>query len=122
MYEIFPEIDGAGRNGRHAAPPRRPGIVSLGEFVDCLRHLLRGHVLVRVSDFAGWTSLAGVPVHHSFPALEAHGLIQEFENPAGFVGVHYYRITRTGREFAQAALRCWFMLPLGQRMLLRLTQ
>ena len=121
MYEVFPEIGGAGRGGRPAATMlSRPGIVAIGEFVDCLRHLLRGHVLVRVSDFAGWTSLAGSPVHHSFPALEAHGLIQEFDNPAGFVGVHYYRMTRAGREFAQAALRSWFTLPLRQRMLLRL--
>lgn len=123
MYELFPEIGGAGRcNRRRARSPRLPGIVSIGEFVDCLCHLLRGHVLVHVSDFAGWTSLDGSPVHHSFPALEAHGLIQEFDNPAGFVGVHYYRMTRSGREFAQAALSCWFMLPLRQRMLLRLTQ
>lgn len=102
------------------APRPTPLIRSIGEFVDCLQQLINGHVLVRVSDLAGWTTLAGAAVYFSFDVLEGYGLIQEFQVLDGLFGVRYFRISPIGRDFALTVLAQWASQPLTHRALLRL--
>lgn len=99
---------------------RPPLIRSIGEFVDCLQQLLNGQVLVRVSDLAGWTTLAGAAVYFSFDVLEGYGLIQEFQVLDGLCGVRYFHISPVGRDFALTMLEEWTSQPLSHRALLRL--
>ena len=98
-----------------------PIIADRAEFVDALHQLLLGHVLVRVSDASWGCQLNGAPLRRSFGTLLHFGLIVPFDNPAGFAGVGYYRITDHGRWFARQALAVWRSLPLWQRTLVRLT-
>jgi hypothetical protein len=97
-----------------------PIIANRGEFVDALKLLCRGHVLVRVGEGACSCVLDGATVHHSFDTLLRYGLIQEFENRDGFAGAHYYRITERGREFADRAWAAWRNTRPLQRMMVRL--
>lgn len=96
-------------------------IADRAEFVDALQQLLRGHVLVRVSDASWGCLLNGAPLLRSFNPLLRFGLIAEYANPAGFDGVAYYRLTERGRWFGQRALSFWRSLPLWQRAMVRLT-
>lgn len=98
-----------------------PIIADRAEFVDALQHLLRDHVLVRVSGDSWGCQLNGVPLRRSFATLLHYGLIAQFHNPMGFAGVGYYRITDAGRDFALRALAIWSELPLWQRAMVRLT-
>ena len=102
-------------------PDHSPIIADRAEFVEALRQLLNGHVLVRVSDASWGCQLNGAPLRWSFHTLLHFGLIAPFQNPAGFHGVAYYRITDQGRWFARRALDFWRSLPLWQRTLVRLT-
>jgi hypothetical protein len=104
-----------------AAMSTLPGIANLGEFIDTLRSLSLGNVMVRLSDSAGGCVLDGAVVYHSYETLRAWGLIYEFKNPRGFPHAQYYRLTDAGREFAERAWREWVTRPLWQRMALRLT-
>ena len=61
-----------------------------GEFVDALRLLRKGHVLVRTSEAAGGCVLDGGIVYHSYPTLKRYGLIDEFDNPHGFPNASYW--------------------------------
>lgn len=91
------------------------------EFVDALRLLKRGHVLVRTSESAGGCVLDGAIVYHSYPTLKQYGLIDEFDNPQGFKNASYYRLTPRGREFAERAMHAWRSKPVWQRLAVRLT-
>jgi hypothetical protein len=102
------------------AMPAAPIIAHRAEFVDALGALRRGRVLVRAGDGACSCVLDGAIVHHSYPTLAAYGLIDEFENPAGFAGVRYYRLSARGREFADRALARWRQLGVLQRLAVRL--
>ena len=95
-------------------------IAHRGEFVDALRLLLRGHVLVRASDCSWGCMLAGAHLYHSWPTLDQYGLVEEFDNPGGFAGVRYYRISDRGREFATRACTRWQQLHPLQRAAVRL--
>jgi DNA-binding MarR family transcriptional regulator len=99
---------------------RPPIIANRGEFVDVLRALARGRVLVRLSDVAGGCTIDGSMVYHSYDALQRYGLIREYDNPDGFPAVQYYRLTEDGREFAQRAVRAWRQRPLLERLAVRL--
>ena len=90
-----------------------------GEFVDALRTLRRGHVLVRVHEASGGCLLDGGTVYRSFDTLLAYGLIREFDNREGFANVRYYRITESGREFAERACESWQRRPLLERLAVR---
>jgi len=105
---------------RPREPAQPPLIRSIGEFVDCLQQLLNGQVLVRVSDLAGWTTLAGAAVYFSFDVLEGYGLIQEFQVLDSWRGVRYFHISPLGRDFALTVLAEWTSQPLSHRALLRL--
>jgi hypothetical protein len=50
-----------------------------------------------------------------------YGLVHEFDNPAGFRGARYYRLSAHGREFADRAEEAWRRRPWLERMAVRLT-
>ena len=91
-----------------------------GEFIDALRVLRQGRVLVRVSDISGGCMLDGAPVYSAHRTLIAYGLVREFDNPQGFPGVRYYRLSERGRDFAERACESWRRRPLLQRLAVRL--
>lgn len=91
------------------------------EFVDALRLLSKGHVLVRTSECAGGCVLDGGIVYHSFDTLSRYELISEYDNPHGFPNASYYRITQRGREFASRACDAWRSRPVWQRLAVRFT-
>ncbi len=91
-----------------------------GEFIDALRALRQGRVLVRVSDISGGCMLDGAPVYSAHRTLIAYGLVREFDNPQGFPSVRYYRLSERGRDFADRACESWRRRPLLQRLAVRL--
>jgi hypothetical protein len=92
-------------------------IADRGEFVDVLRSLRRGHVLVRAGEGA---VLDGGKIYHSLGPLLRYGLVDEFDNPAGFEGARYYRLSPHGREFAERACQAWQRQPVLTRLAVRL--
>jgi hypothetical protein len=86
-----------------------------GEFIDALRVLRKGRVLVRVSDISGGCMLDGAPLY------SAHRTLIEFDNPQGFPSVRYYRLSERGRDFADRACENWRQRPLLQRLAVRLS-
>ena len=107
----------ASANGR----PRDRIIPDRGEFVDALRALRRGHVLVRIGDDPRGCILDGARLYWSFQTLLQYGLIAEYENRAGLPNVHYYRITGLGRTFAERACDAWRRRPLLERLAVRMS-
>jgi len=95
-------------------------ITNRGEFIDALAALSRGSVIVLLGDGSDACLLDGVRLMWSFPELLRHGLIAEFDNPQGFVGARYYRLTATGRQFADDALKAWRARPWLERLVIRL--
>ena len=91
-----------------------------GEFIDALRVLRKGRVLVRVSDSSGGCVLDGAPLYSAHLTLIDYGLIREFHNPQGFGSVRYYRLSERGRDFAERACENWRRRPLLQRLAVRL--
>lgn len=96
-------------------------IADRAEFVDALRLLRNGHVLVKTSETAGGCVLDGGIVYHSYETLKQYELIKEFENPHGFPNASYYRLTPRGREFADRACDAWRSRPVWQRLAVRFT-
>jgi hypothetical protein len=97
-----------------------PLIPDRGEFIDALFALRRGGVLVRLSDWSGGTAIDGRAVYTAAEPLTRYGLIDEFDNPDGFPGVHYFRLNAQGRAFADRACAAWRRKPLLERMAARL--
>ena len=95
-------------------------IADRGEFIDALRALRKGRVMVRVSDISGGCMLDGAPLYSAHRTLIDYGLIREFENPQGFSSVRYYRLSERGRDFADRACEAWRRRPLLQRLAVRL--
>lgn len=89
------------------------------EFIDALRVLRRGHMLVRVHGGSGGCMIDGSPVYRTFDTLLGYGLICEIENPAGFAKVRYYRLSATGQEFADRACEAWRRRSLLERLAVR---
>jgi hypothetical protein len=77
-------------------------IANTTEFVETLERLSRGYLLARLDDAVGTCVLDGAFVHTSFDTLVECGLIDEFDNPRGFAGIHYYQLTERGRELADS--------------------
>lgn len=102
------------------AMPSHTIIANRGEFVDALRALQRGHVLVHASESWGGCSIDGGVVGSAFRTLADYALIDEFENPEGFEHIRYYRLNRRGHEFAAKALQDWSRRPLVERLAARL--
>ena len=98
----------------------KPIIADRAEFVEALQRLRRGHVLVKTGDGSCSCVLDGGILYHSFDTLERYGLIDEFENPRGFAGVRYFRITDDGRGFADRAWSAWRQARPLERAVVRL--
>jgi hypothetical protein len=92
-----------------------------GEFIDALRQLRRGRVLVRAADTEDRCLLDGSFVYTAYQPLARYALIDEFSNPDGFPNVHYYRLSPCGRAFADRACATWRRQPLLRRLAVRLT-
>jgi hypothetical protein len=105
---------------RYRGRMQRVPLVHRGEFVDALAALRRGQVIVVLTAEEGLCLLDGVPLRWSFAPLLGYGLVAEYSNPAGFEGAHYYRLTSTGRRFADDALAAWRTRPLLERLVIRL--
>lgn len=104
-----------------ASPARDPVIIAdRGEFVDALRLLSRGHVLVHVCDSWGGCTVDGSVVHLSLGPLLDYALVDEFDNPKGFEHVRYYRINARGREFAERVCSAWARRSWLERLTVRL--
>ncbi len=95
-------------------------IADRGEFIDALRALRRGHVLVHAAEGWGGCSIDGGLVRSAFRPLADYRLIDEYDNPQGFEHVRYYRLNQRGREFAERACRAWDRRPLIERLATRL--
>ena len=98
-------------------------IADRGEFIDALRRLRCGHVLVRPraasdNDRANCVLDSGV-VYTAFQPLARYGLIGEYANPEGFATMRYFRLTACGKRFADKALRNWRKRPLIERLAVR---
>lgn len=102
------------------AAPAAATIPDRGEFIDVLRALRQGHVLVHAGQHAGGWVLDGGAVYSSYGPLLRYELVQEFENPEGFEHVHYFRLTQRGRDFADRAVVAWRERPLLERLMVRL--
>jgi hypothetical protein len=79
-------------------------IADRAEFAEALRALRRGHLLMRIGDSASGCVLDGTAVYQSFNTLQSYGLIEAYNNPSGFPGVQYFRISDEGEQFAQRVL------------------
>ncbi len=97
-----------------------PIIADRAEFVDALRLLRKGHVLVKAGNSSCGCVLDGDIVYHSYDTLLRYGLIDEFDNPDGFPNVSYYRLSLRGRAFARRAVDAWQRKPVWQRLAMRL--
>ncbi|MFO1267077.1 MAG: hypothetical protein U1F25_11750 [Rubrivivax sp.] len=101
-----------------ASPPAI--IADRGEFIDVLRALWRGRVLVHAGEEAGGWLLDGGRVLSSHRPLLRYGLVREVANPQGFEHVRYFRLSAQGRAFAERAIEAWRQRPLLERLLVRL--
>lgn len=95
-------------------------LMNRGEFIDALAALRRGSVIVVLDQEARSCVLDGARLLWSFRSLDAYGLIAEFQNPNGFAGLRYFRITEIGTQFADSALAVWRTRPWLERLLIRL--
>ena len=91
-----------------------------GEFIDVLCALTRGHVLVQAGEHAAAWVVDGGAVYSSYEPLLRYELVREYDNPAGFEHVRYFRLTERGREFAERASQAWRERPLVERLAVRL--
>lgn len=103
-----------------AAMPNATIIAHRGEFIDALRALRRGHVLVHAAEAWGGCTIDGGIVGSAFRPLAEYQLIDEYDNPQGFEHVRYYRLNERGRAFAERACRAWAQRPLLERLATRL--
>jgi hypothetical protein len=79
-------------------------IADRAEFAEAMRSLRNGHLLLRIGDSASGCVLDGMAVYQSFHTMLAYGLIAPYDNPNGFPGVQYFRISDEGQRFAQRVL------------------
>lgn len=89
------------------------------ELFAALQLLRRGYILSR---FRGSPrcAIAGGILYWSFPDLKRYQLIQPVDNPAGFEGVEYYRITSAGFDFENRLQEWWRSQSPWQKLKLRL--
>lgn len=89
------------------------------EFIDVMHSLLRGNTLV-VADIGSTNAVIdGNIIYHTLPTLTRYDLVEEFDNPVGFRGVTYMKLTVKGRAFAERAVAEWAKKPLLERLALR---
>lgn len=95
-------------------------LLNLGEFIDALAALRRGRVVVVMDAEARVCVLDGSSLLWSFRVLDDYGLIAEFDNPDGFPGLRYYRMTGDGLSFSERALAAWQARAWHERLAIRL--
>lgn len=95
-------------------------ILNLSEFIDALAALSRGRVIVVMDAETRTCVLDGARLMSTFRPLHDYGLIAEYDNPAGFEGLRYYRMTETGQQFADNALAVWQARRWHERLAIRL--
>ncbi|MEX8494688.1 hypothetical protein [Sphaerotilus sp.] len=95
-------------------------ILNLGEFIDALAALRRGRVIVVMDAETRDCVLDGARLMSAFRPLHDYGLIAEYDNPAGFEGLRYYRMTGIGKQFADNALAVWQARAWHERLAMRL--
>ena len=78
-------------------------IADRAEFIDALRQLRRGRVLVRAKDTDSRCLLDGSFAYTAYQPLARYRLIDEFANPQGFPNVHYHRPSPPRRAFDHRA-------------------
>ena len=106
---------------RTSLPMAAPAIIAdRGEFIDALRLLRNGHVLVRLGGLSGAFVVNGHTLYSAQHTLIDYGLVHEFHNPDGFANVRYYRLSDSGRDFAERACACWRRQPWLKRVAMRL--
>lgn len=101
-------------------PRPQPIIADRAEFIDVLRMLRRGHVLVQPQDHPEAGLLSGAPVYHSVPTLLAYGLLDPVTPADRPPHTRCWRLSPRGRDFADRATREWRRKPLLQRVAVRL--
>lgn len=89
------------------------------ELFSALRLLRRGYTLARFRE-SPRCAIAGWILYSAFPDLERYELIQPVDNPDGFEGMEYYRISSAGFEFEARLQEWWRDLSPWQRLKLRL--
>lgn len=98
----------------------QPIIPDRAEFVDVLRLMRRGLVLVHGSDGTGGCLIDGSVVYHSFEPLSRYGLIDQIPVNPRDTRARHYRLTPRGRDFADRACAHWKRQPLLKRLAVRL--
>lgn len=100
--------------------PAEPIIPDRAEFVDVLRLMRRGKVLVRAGDSSHGCLLDGGVVYHSFEPLSRYGLLDEVPVDPKQTAARCYRLSPRGRAFADRACEHWRRQPLLKRLAVRL--
>lgn len=104
----------------HTPSPAPSIILNLSEFIDALAALRRGNVIVVMDAETRSCMLDGARLMSAFRPLHDYGLVAEYDNPAGFPGLRYFRMTDTGKFFADNALAVWQARAWHERLAIRL--
>lgn len=116
---------GARETGAGSAAPAPSAtaivIADRGEFIETLKRLRRGEVLVHSDDADDERCLIeGQVMWTSWKPLRDYGLLDEVPRGPRDGRIHCYRLSPRGREFADQACQAWRQRPLWQRLLVRL--
>jgi hypothetical protein len=96
-----------------------PLIADRGEFIDALKHLQRGAVLVRAAQDDERCAVNGCLYYTVWPPLAHYGLLDEVPSHDPDVRVRCYRLNDRGHAFAERAVAQWRRTPWLRRMLVR---
>jgi hypothetical protein len=91
-----------------------------GEFIDALKHMRRGSVLVQAGRDDPRCVLDGSMYYTVLPPMQRYGLLQEVPQLDPESRMHCYRLNARGRAFAERAVEQWQRTPLLQRIAVRL--
>lgn len=91
-----------------------------GEFIDVLKHMRRGRLLVRAGGDDMRCAIDGQMYYTALLPLLAYGLLQEVEQRDPDSRRHCYRLSGRGHDFADKACAQWKRTPLLQRLAMRL--
>ncbi len=98
-----------------------PLIADRGEFIDALKRLRRGELLVHSADAGDERCLIeGQVLYTSWKPLSEFGLLDELPRQPRQGRLHCYKLSPRGRDFADRACSAWKQRPLWQRLVVRL--
>lgn len=99
-----------------------PIIADRGEFIDALRQLRRGQLLVHSDDGADERCvIEGTVLYTAYKPLQDYGLLDEVRPPGARDRMHCYRLSPRGRDFADQAWQQWKSRPLLERLAVRIS-